>query len=267
MAGNLQPLFSNQAIVDVRGQPTEYFIRWAQQRQIDIGAGITAEQAQQLIDDFAAARDIIAGVALHGGGNLSSDITIDHADSLVTPGTYGDATHVAQFVVDQQGHIQGVVEVAISGGGGGGGPSGPYRYWKWNNIIHGADGSSLSRAEFLTPAAVAIANPTPNSNYNSYPASNLFDGNPGTLWSTYGGQADGDGVSVSFDFGVPVTIGSINLDPRNDGYPNQTPIEMQWLCSTDGLVWLMVCTIQIWPDMTTTPFVTGSTLNVPVLAT
>lgn len=118
MVGTLQPLDQKFAIVDAQGRPTDYFTRWAQQRQIDIGDGITEQQAQQIIDDWAAARQIIAGRALDGGGDLSGDVTLDHSESLVVAGTYGDATHVPQFVVDQEGHIQGVTEVAISGGGG-----------------------------------------------------------------------------------------------------------------------------------------------------
>jgi hypothetical protein len=43
----------------------------------------------------------------------------------VTPGTYGDATHVAQVTVGADGRLTAVVGVAISGGGGGpGGSSG-----------------------------------------------------------------------------------------------------------------------------------------------
>lgn len=52
MAGDFQPLDQKFAIVDNRGQPTEYFIRWAQQRQIDITGAITAEQLPQLIEEF-----------------------------------------------------------------------------------------------------------------------------------------------------------------------------------------------------------------------
>lgn len=120
MAGNSQPLDQKFPIVDAQGRPTEYFTRWAQQRQIDIADGITAAQAVQLIEDWAAQRQVIAGVALDGGGPLSSDVTINHADSLVVAGTYGDATNVPQFVVDAEGHIQGVVQVPISSGAGGG---------------------------------------------------------------------------------------------------------------------------------------------------
>lgn len=41
MAGRLQPLDQKFRIADENGNPTEYFIRWAQQRQIDIGDSIT----------------------------------------------------------------------------------------------------------------------------------------------------------------------------------------------------------------------------------
>ena len=75
------------------------------------------------------------GIALTPDGNISNSPSISVrngtglnfdgmqnlkiADTAVTPGTYGDATHVGQFTVDQQGRITAAVDVAISGGGGG----------------------------------------------------------------------------------------------------------------------------------------------------
>jgi len=135
MPGDLQPLAQNFAIVDENGFPTQYFIKWAQQRQIDITAGITAAQAQALIDDWAAGRTLTAGNGLTGGGTLAADRTFDVGpgtgigvgandvhltDTAVTPATYGDATHVGQFTVDQQGRITAAANVSVSGGGGGG---------------------------------------------------------------------------------------------------------------------------------------------------
>ena len=54
MVGILQPLGPQFKITNPDGTPTEYFIRWAQQRQIDIGDGITAAQAQQIVEDWSA---------------------------------------------------------------------------------------------------------------------------------------------------------------------------------------------------------------------
>lgn len=118
MVDNIQPLQDRVQIVNANGTPTPFFIRWAKQRQIDISEGITAAQAQQLIEDWAAARDVTAGVGLGGGGNLSADITINLEDTAVTPDTYGDASNIPQITVDQQGRITGVVDIPAAGGGG-----------------------------------------------------------------------------------------------------------------------------------------------------
>ena len=111
MAGNLQPLDQIFKIVKPDGTPTEYFIRWAQQRQIDIAGGITAAQAQDLIDAWALTRDIIAGVGLSGGGNLSADVTIDLENTAVAAGSYTNA----DITVDAQGRVT----AAANGSGGG----------------------------------------------------------------------------------------------------------------------------------------------------
>lgn len=121
MASNLQPLSQNFAIVDANGFPTQYFIKWAQQRQIDITNGITAAQAQQLIDDWAAVREIIAGVGLSGGGVLSADVTLqlnavlgnlNDVDVLTTPPINGDTLiYDAGDMMWKPG--------AVAGGGGG----------------------------------------------------------------------------------------------------------------------------------------------------
>ena len=78
MAGNLQPLVNNQRIVKADGTPTDYFIRWAQQKQIDIGSGITAEQALQIITQYLADHELQAGsgIQITPSGNLSDTPTI-----------------------------------------------------------------------------------------------------------------------------------------------------------------------------------------------
>lgn len=79
MTGNLQPLYKDNAIVDpATGKPNDYFIRWAQQRQIDITDAITAAQALEIVEQFLADHPLIAGsgIGLSPSGDIGQDVTI-----------------------------------------------------------------------------------------------------------------------------------------------------------------------------------------------
>lgn len=54
MTGTSQPLDRRFPIVDEQGNPTDYFTRWAQQRQIDIEGSATPEDVQASIDEVTA---------------------------------------------------------------------------------------------------------------------------------------------------------------------------------------------------------------------
>lgn len=58
-------------------------------------------------------QSIIAGTGLDGGGN-DGDVTIDLADTSVTPGSYGSATAIPSFTVDQQGRLTAAGEVSVA---------------------------------------------------------------------------------------------------------------------------------------------------------
>lgn len=74
----ISPLPSNQPIVNPKdGTPTIFMMRWAQERGIELSDGITADQAQELIDATLASIHVIAGTGLTGGGPLSADVTLD----------------------------------------------------------------------------------------------------------------------------------------------------------------------------------------------
>lgn len=59
-------------------------------------------------------RQVATGTGLSGGGNLSADRTLALADTSVTPATYGSASQVARFTVDQQGRLTGAQDVSIA---------------------------------------------------------------------------------------------------------------------------------------------------------
>lgn len=59
-------------------------------------------------------RQVIAGTGLSGGGTLTADVTLNLADTVVTPNPYGSATSVATFTVDQQGRLTAAADVAIA---------------------------------------------------------------------------------------------------------------------------------------------------------
>lgn len=230
MPGEIQPLSANFAVVDDRGMPTQYFIKWAQERQIDISAGITATQAQELINAAFAARTLTAGAGLSGGGTLAADRTFNVVpgtglqivadqvaltDTAVAPGTYGDATHVGQFTVDQQGRLTGAASVAIAGGGGGG--LVPARYWRIHGISgqdgHQGDGMGFMGIDYRDSGGTSLlgaGTPIASRTDGAWNLAQGFDGNitsVGHGW--YSGSGDGAMVYhpwVGWDFGVGVTV-------------------------------------------------------------
>ena len=58
--------------------------------------------------------NVIAGTGLSGGGALTGNVTLNLANTTVASATYGNATAVASFTVDQQGRITNAGNVTIA---------------------------------------------------------------------------------------------------------------------------------------------------------
>jgi hypothetical protein len=121
----VSPLDWKTPIVDPKtGVPTLQYIRqWQAQFGNEDGTHSIATSAATVAGAAVPqTRNVNATspVTVNGGttANLATDITLAHATSGVSAGTYGDSTHVAQFVVDAKGHITSASNVAVSGSGG-----------------------------------------------------------------------------------------------------------------------------------------------------
>ena len=120
------PILFTEPIIDQQGRPTAYFMRqWLSQRGVNDTSKAIIEELNalvvQVLANIAAISaiqniELIAGVGLEGGGDLSGpDRTFDLEDTDVDAGSFTSA----DITVDAQGRIT----AAASGGGGGGAPN------------------------------------------------------------------------------------------------------------------------------------------------
>jgi hypothetical protein len=107
-----------------------------------------------------------------------------------------------------------------SGGGGGGTPNPPHRYWRVRGArLQGGVGNfSISTLQMRSTSGGAdqCSGGTAISDSvfdGTTPASNAFDGNDGTLWSSTTG---GSNHWIGYDFGSAVNINEVRIVGRSD---------------------------------------------------
>lgn len=88
--------------------------------------------------------NVLAGTGLSGGGALTSNVTLNLANTAVTAGTYGNATYVSQITIDAQGRITSASNVAISAGSG--------------TVTNVATGTGLTGGPITTTGTISLAN-------------------------------------------------------------------------------------------------------------
>lgn len=108
------PLKKVSPLADKDGTPSAFFVQ-----QWNLLLGFVKDTLASLTEIIARlvrleAVEIQTTAPIEGGGNILELDPISHAESGVTAGTYGDATHVAQVTVDEFGHVTDAAEVAIS---------------------------------------------------------------------------------------------------------------------------------------------------------
>lgn len=88
-------------------------------------SGFTSEDAQDAVGNILTDTATIDFTYNDGADTITADVKAGSigptqlADTAVTPGTYGDSTHVGQFTVDQDGRITFAASVSAASGGTG----------------------------------------------------------------------------------------------------------------------------------------------------
>lgn len=121
-----------QVTINAQGQATNV---------TNVAIAISVANVANAVPD---SREIIAGTGLGGGGNLAANVTIDLANTTVTPATYGGGSNAAEVTVDAQGRITAAANVAIPQG----------------TVTNIATGTGLTGGPITSTGTIELANTT-----------------------------------------------------------------------------------------------------------
>lgn len=249
-----QPLVDNQPIVNPNGTPTQYFIRWAQERQIAIEDGISAAQAEQLIVDYLAAHALQAGtgISITPTGSIADDPTIALDAEL------GDLNDVDMSTAPTDGQVLGYDNasgkwkpVDQTGGGGSGTPptirgAVAYRFnaGSYNAVFPAGTVAgdvcvvaANSGWTVGTPAGWTSLSNLPGSNTQGATFYKILDAGDiatGYVTVNFSGSYDGAIGMISYD-GATVTGVTLINAVRNGGSTGSVTLGMGTLAATDNV--------------------------------
>lgn len=172
-------------------------------------------------------RQVIAGTGMSGGGALSSDVTLNLANTAVAAGAYGGAASVATFTVDAQGRLTLAANVAIvipSGSVTGLGTAAVQNIGTSGAnvpLMSGTNNWSGGQTFATTtsggvPITLAITNDDAVGGITNFFKSTTSPAAADVIWNLYGASQDSGG-NVAFYAGVQFGI-TDPTDGSEDGY-------------------------------------------------
>lgn len=111
----------------------------------------SSELADNAVDTNAIQDDAVTAAKIAAGAVGASEL----ASTAVTPGTYGDATHVGQFTVDADGRLTAAADVAITGTGGAS-PDDDHVWMPLTTVVAGAPELVWDADDNLIPTYIPI---------------------------------------------------------------------------------------------------------------